>query len=178
MNLAAATVRKHRALVHFAGALTSGTCSEAGHGSRVARVPTLRSGGSMNPCLEVIAAAVIASASSSAHVDDDAVVRAPVGSTFVHGESLQPFENCWRMQVTKKDGTTNRDAGLWKDRFEVIDIDGRAYGVRIQDATFRNATGEVAATTRTINIFDRRTMAPVTRSYERHVAGKGDSSVH
>jgi hypothetical protein len=105
-------------------------------------------------------------------------IKAAVGSAIVNGESLQPFENSWRMQVTKKDGTVNADAGLWKDRFLVIDIDGREYGLRIQDATFKGKNGAIAATTRTINVFERRTMAPVTRWYERHVTGKEDSSVH
>jgi hypothetical protein len=109
---------------------------------------------------------------------DTGAVRVPVGSALVNGESLKPFENSWRMQVTQKDGTTNADAGLWKDRFEVIDIDGKQYGLRIQDATFKRSNGDIAATTRTINVFERRTMAPVTRWYERHVSGKKDSSVH
>jgi len=105
-------------------------------------------------------------------------VKAPVGSAVVNGESLKAFENSWRMQVTKKDGSVNSDVGLWRDRFEVIDIDGKEYGVRIQDATFKGKNGTVAATTRTINVFERRTMAPVTRWYERHVNGQEDSSVH
>jgi hypothetical protein len=113
----------------------------------------------------------------AAHDDTDAV-KAPVGSQLVNGESLRPFENSWRMQVTKKDGTTNADAGLWKDRFEVIDIDGKQYGVRVQDAIFKAKNGGIAATTRTVNVFERKTMAPVMRRYERHVTGKEDSSVH
>jgi hypothetical protein len=112
-----------------------------------------------------------------AHADAGAV-KVPVGSALVNGESLKPFENSWRMQVMKRDGTTNSDAGLWKDRFEVIDIDGKQYGLRIQDATFKRNNGDIAATTRTVNVFERRTMAPVTRLYERHVIGKEDSSVH
>src|SRR5262245_49178588 len=105
-------------------------------------------------------------------------IKVPVGSAMVKGQWLKPFENSWRMQVTKKDGTTNSDAGAWKDRFEVIDIDGKQYGLRIQDATFKGKNGDIAATTRTINVFERETMAPVTRWYERHVIGKEDSSVH
>jgi len=109
---------------------------------------------------------------------DPGFLRVPVGSALVNGASLKPFENSWRMQVTKKDGTTNFDAGLWKDRFEVIDIDGKHYGVRIQDATFKGKNGDIAATTRTVNVFERGTMAPVTRWFERHVTGKEESSVH
>jgi hypothetical protein len=122
--------------------------------------------------------AVLAIGASVAAPGDPGAVKVPVGSALVNGESLKPFENSWRMQVTKKDGTTNRDAGLWKDRFEVIDIDGKEYGIRIQDALFKAKNGDIAATTRTINVFERQTMAPVTRWYERHVAGKEDSSVH
>src|SRR5262245_45219511 len=70
---------------------------------------------------------------------DVGAVKVPVGSTLVNGEVLKPFENSWRMQVTKKDGTKNPDAGLWKDRFEFIDIDGKGYGVRIQDAIFKTS---------------------------------------
>jgi hypothetical protein len=122
--------------------------------------------------------AVLTTSASAGAQAEAGAVQVPVGSALVNGASLKPFENSWRMQVTKKDGTTNSDAGLWKDRFEVIDIDGRHYGVRIQDATFKGKNGDIAATTRTVNVFERGTMAPVTRWYERHVTGKEESSVH
>lgn len=112
-------------------------------------------------------------ASAQARAEDP--VKAPVGSALVHGESLKPYENSWRMQITAKGGTSPRNAGIWRDRFEVIDIAGKSYGIRLQDASFLNAAGEVAATTKTLNVFDRATMAPVTRAYERHVSGKADS---
>src|SRR5258708_15266522 len=133
-------------------------------------------GGMKTNAAFVVLSAMIAVSTAQASAAE--VIKAPVGSALVHGESLNPYENSWQMEVAKKDGTTNHDAGVWKDRFEIIDIDGKSYGVRIQDATFKSANGEVAATTRTINIFERRMMAPVTRFYERHLIGKEASSVH
>ena len=124
------------------------------------------------------AVVLIAAANSASAHDDPDVLKAPVGSPLIRGESLRPFENAWQMQVTKKDGASLADAGTWKDRLEILDIDGKTYGVRTQDAAFKNASGNVTATTHTVNIFERGTMAPVTRQYARHVTGKDDSSVN
>lgn len=130
----------------------------------------------MNTIAQLLAVSALL-AGAGAPAEESIPVRVSVGSALVNGESLEPYENSWRMEVTRG-GETNHDAGLWKDRFEVIDIDGKSYGVRFQDATFKNKAGNVAATSRTVNVFDRRTMAPVTRYYERHAVGKDDARVH
>ena len=126
-------------------------------------------------CACLISTAMIASATARA---DDHARKIEVGNSIVNGELLKPFENSWTMQVTRKDGTVNHDAGLWRDRLELIDIKGKTYGVRFQDATFKNKDGVVVGTTHTVNVFDRATMAPVTRSFERHMVGKEGSSVN
>ncbi|SRR6266404_2361533 len=43
--------------------------------------------------------------------------------------------------------------------------------------SFKGKTGEVAATTRTLNVFDAKTLAPITREFERHMVGGDDSKL-
>jgi len=98
-----------------------------------------------------------------------------VGDSQVHGERLQPYTNQWQMKVVKPDGTILEDAGTWTDQLEAVSIDGKQCWKRTQSATFKRKTGEVAATTKTVNVFDVKTMAPVSREFERHIAGGDDS---
>src|SRR5437879_6537660 len=93
-----------------------------------------------------------------------------------HGEHLQAFTNQWKMKVVRPDGSVLEDAGSWTDELSATTIEGRSCWKRSQAATFKHKTGEVAATTSTVNIFDAKTMAPVLREFERHVAGGDDSN--
>jgi hypothetical protein len=102
--------------------------------------------------------------------------KVEVGSPWVDGSRLQPYVNAWRMQVTKKDGETIADAGIWRDQLEAVHFAGRACWKRTQVATFKKKDGTVAATHVTINVFDRRTLAPVSREFRSERPGAPDSS--
>ena len=104
-------------------------------------------------------------------------VEVKPGDSRVHGEHLQAFTNQWKMKVVRPDGSVLEDAGSWTDELSATTIEGRSCWKRSQAATFKRKTGEVAATTSTVNIFDAKTMAPVLREFERHVAGGDDSKV-
>jgi len=99
------------------------------------------------------------------------------GDSRVHGERLQPFTNQWKMKVVRPDGTVLEDAGTWTDQLESVSISGRPCWKRTQFATFKRKTGEIAATTRTVNVFDARTLTPISREFERHMAGGDDSEL-
>jgi len=113
----------------------------------------------------------IAFIGASAHAEDISRNRLHVGDRLVDGRRLIPYENSWKMSVTTKDGITRQDAGIWRDRFEVIEIAGKEYGLRLQGASFKNKDGEVVATTKTTNVFERSTMAPITREFVSAKAG-------
>jgi len=100
-----------------------------------------------------------------------------VGDSQVHGERLQPYTNQWQMKVTRPDGTVQEDAGTWNDQLEAVSIDGKECWKRTQSAAFKRKTGEVAATTKTVNVFDAKTMVPISREFERHIIGGDDSKL-
>jgi hypothetical protein len=99
------------------------------------------------------------------------------GDPRIHGEHLQPFTNQWKMKVVGPDGTALEDAGTWTDQLESASVDGRSCWKRTQSATFKRKTGEIAATTRTVNVFDAKTLAPISREFERHMVGGEDSKL-
>ena len=100
-----------------------------------------------------------------------------VGDSQVHGERLQPYTNQWQMKVVRPDGSALEDAGTWTDQLEAVSIDGKQCWKRTQSAKFKKSTGEVAATTKTVNVFDARSMAPISREFERHIVGGDDSKL-
>ena len=112
-----------------------------------------------------------------AFTQEAAPLKVAVGDPIVNGARLQPYENQWSMSMVKPDGTVIADAGNWKDELKAVQIDGKVALQRTQQATFKNRKGEVAATTKTVNVFDARTMAPVSRAFEKHLDGGSDSSL-
>src|SRR5215813_13651607 len=100
-----------------------------------------------------------------------------VGDSQVHGERLQPYTNQWHMKVVRPDGNVLEDAGTWTDQLEAVSMDGKTCWKRTQSAAFKRKTGQVAATTKTVNVFEAKTMAPVSREFERHIAGGDDSKL-
>jgi len=100
-----------------------------------------------------------------------------VGDSEVHGERLRPYTNQWQMKVVRPEGSVLEDAGTWTDQLEAVSIDGKQCWKRTQSATFKRKTGEVAATTKTVNVFEAKTMAPVSREFDRHIAGGDDSKL-
>jgi hypothetical protein len=91
--------------------------------------------------------------------------RIEVGSPLVDGTRLQPYTNQWSMKVWTKDGRSNPNAGVWKDRLEAVRYAGRECWKRTQEATFRKKDGSLAAVHTTVNIVDRRTLEPLFREF-------------
>src|SRR5204862_173809 len=106
----------------------------------------------------------ISAANGMAHADYAKLVPklgpgANQGDSRVDGEHLQAFTNQWKMKVVRHDGSVLEDAGSWTDELSATTIEGRRCWKRSQAATFKRKTGEVAATTSTVNIFDAKTTA-------------------
>lgn len=116
-------------------------------------------------------------ASSITAAQDTAPVKVNVGDSIVNGRMLRPYKNQWAMTMIKPDGTIIQDAGSWKDELAIVMVDGEACLQRTQLASFKKTTGEIVATTRNVNVFDKETFAPVSRLYEKHVAGHEDYSL-
>jgi hypothetical protein len=99
-----------------------------------------------------------------------------VGSRLVHGSTLQPYTNAWQMATVSKTGERRADAGTWTDRLERVTIGGKSYFKRTQIASFKRKNGAVGATTETVNIFDARTLAPMSRTFKQRVVTTGQTS--
>ena len=107
-----------------------------------------------------------------------APVEVHVGDSMVDGSVLKPYKNQWQVSVTTPAGKQNPDAALWTDQLEFVKVDGRECLQRTQVATFKK-NGEMVGKTTTVNIFNPKTLAPVSRSFTRHVEKSGtDESTH
>ncbi len=103
---------------------------------------------------------------------DKAPIRVQAGDSILKDTALEPYKNQWRVSVTTPQGKQNPDAALWTDELEYVQINGRRLLQRTQIATFKQA-GQIVGTTTTVNVFDPKTMAPVSRSFARHVSKTG-----
>jgi hypothetical protein len=90
-------------------------------------------------------------------------VRIKVGDAMVAGAVIKPYKNVWRLTYAKP-GREPVDAATWTDEVEAVKIGGRSLLKRTQVATYPKR----GLTTTLINIFDPRTMAPVSRDYKRN----------
>jgi hypothetical protein len=116
--------------------------------------------------------AVICALCSVSIAQDKGPVRVRVGDSLLNGAALQPYKNQWRVSVTTPQGKQNPDAALWTDKLEYVQVNGRKCLQRTQVATFKQDGQSVGSTT-TVNVFDPKTMAPVSRSFTRHVSKTG-----
>jgi len=112
---------------------------------------------------------------TSVFAKDTDPVKVTVGDAAVSGAKLQPYKNSWGMTVIKPDGTVLSDVGTWDDLLELVNVNGRECFRRTQIARYKK-NGQVVTTTTTINVFDRKTMAPISRSFEKHGGPAGDRS--
>jgi hypothetical protein len=106
---------------------------------------------------------------------DRAPVRVQTGDAMLKGNELVPYQNQWRVSVTTPQGKHNPDAALWTDELAYVQVRGRRLLQRTQFATFKQ-NGEIVGTT-TVNVFDPKTMAPVSRSFTRHVSKTGSDDL-
>lgn len=96
-----------------------------------------------------------------------------VGDPMVNGSALQPYKNEWQVSVTSADGKEFPEAANWTDQLESVVVNGRRCLRRTQVATFKKKSGEVVGSTTNIDVFDAKTMAPVSRLFTRR-AEKGN----
>jgi hypothetical protein len=104
-------------------------------------------------------------------------VKVKVGDPIVSGASFKPYQNVWQMSVITPAGKEIPDAGTWSDDLSFVTIDGRQYLERTQVAIFKR-NGEVVAKTKTINVFDPATLAPVSRTFTRQLTNEPVEIVH
>jgi len=128
-----------------------------------------------NKVATFVVAGLAAFLPQGARGQEPAGLRINVGDPIVNGVWLRPYTNQWKMTRTLPDGQVLEDAGTWNDDVALVTMEGRECLRRTQTATFRRSNGEAAATTRNVNVFDRKTFAPVLRIYEKHVVGGEDS---
>jgi hypothetical protein len=119
----------------------------------------------------------LAFSKSIAWAQDSQPIALSIGDPLVRGDNLRPFKNQWHLSVTTADGKKLEDAGTWTDEMTAVTVDGRVCWKRTQFATYKAKNGEVRATSKTINTFDRRTLAPVYREFEKRVAGYENTRV-
>ena len=96
-------------------------------------------------------------------------MRAQAGDALVSGSSFQPYTNLWRMSAVTSSGKQVADLGTWSDDLDYVTVNGRRCLQRTQLATFLK-DGTVIGRTRTVNVFDPETLAPISRSFTRHSA--------
>jgi hypothetical protein len=107
---------------------------------------------------------------------DKGPIRVQVGDSLLNGAALRPYNNQLRVSVTTPQGKQNPDAALWTDKLEYVQVNGQKCLQRTQVATFKQDGQSVGSTT-TINVFDPKTMAPVSRSFTRHISKTGADDV-
>ena len=125
----------------------------------------------------VLLASIAACASStptapSRVAAENGSIVARAGDPVVDGSFLVPYENRWKITVTLADGRP-RDAGTWTDRLERVTVDARPMLRRTQRESelvtdedvhpglAAKIGGDRLEVTR-INVFDPKTVAPVT----------------
>jgi hypothetical protein len=83
-----------------------------------------------------------------------------VGDPLIDGSFIKPYKNLWRLTYTKPSGESI-DAATWSDEVERLRLNGRTLLRRTQVAKY-NRNGIVMTT---VNVFDPKTMAPVSRDF-------------
>src|ERR1043166_4112453 len=75
------------------------------------------------------------------------------GSPAIRASVLRPYRNLWNVQIRTKEGR-DIDWGTWSDQLE-----SRADGMLVRTQIARRTSGDQE--TRTTNVFDPHTLAPV-----------------
>ena len=91
---------------------------------------------------------------------DGGALKVRVGDPSVDGSFIRPYKNLWRLTYTKPSGESI-DAATWSDEVVRLRLNGRALLRRTQVAKY-NRNGIVMTT---VNVFDPKTMAPVSRDF-------------
>lgn len=108
----------------------------------------------------------------------DSVAQAPspavlhVGDLQVQGRTLKPYNNQWHVSLHKVDGTPLAEKAVWKDELRLLQKAGSEQLERTQTAVFTK-DGLKVGETKTVNVCDRNTLAPISRYYSRHASVPG-----
>ena len=90
-----------------------------------------------------------------------------VGDPSIDGSFLKPFKNAWKV-VYEFPGKEPFLVGTWTDELAAVDINGRHLLKRFQMADYAKYN---IVTTYT-NVFDPKTMAPVSQDFKRNDTGE------
>lgn len=89
-------------------------------------------------------------------------VKVKVGDPIVSGAAIKPYKNLWQLTYSKP-GREPIDAATWSDEVEAINVGGRALLKRTQVAKYSRRD----ITITTVNVFDPRTLAPISRDFKQ-----------
>jgi hypothetical protein len=92
--------------------------------------------------------------------------RISVGDPSVSGEHLVPYTNRWKF-TQQKPGGPAVEAGIWNDALEKTTYNGRPALKRIQTVQYTKKDIRI----RIVDVFDPKTMAPLTFDYSRSSDG-------
>ncbi|MBV8857535.1 MAG: hypothetical protein JOZ02_11440 [Acidobacteria bacterium] len=95
-----------------------------------------------------------------ARAQDGGALKVRVGDPVVNGSFIKPYKNLWRLTYTRPSGESI-DAATWSDEVERLRLNGRTLLKRTQVAKYTR--NDISMTT--VNVFDPKTMAPVSRDF-------------
>ena len=101
-------------------------------------------------------------------------LRVSVGDPVMRVSVLRPYTNRWRVSLHGKDGKLLAETAVWTDELTAVRVNGASCFQRTQIATF-SKDGAVVGKTETVNVFDAKTMAPVSRTFTRHASVPGQA---
>ncbi len=126
----------------------------------------------LNRFIQMVALAVVAvsvfpifTVAQSPSMASTQVVR--VGDPSIDGSFLKPFKNAWKV-VYEVPGKEPFLVGTWTDELTAVEINGRHLLKRVQMADYAKYN---IVTTYT-NVFDPKTMAPVSQDFGRNDTGE------
>lgn len=122
--------------------------------------------------VHLVALALLSSAVSPSSLRAQAPAVTPtdvirVGDPAVDGVNLKPYKNAWKV-VYAFPGKEPFLVGTWTDELKAVDVNGRHLFKRTQMADF--AKYNIATTY--VNVFDPKTMAPVSMDFKRSDTGE------
>lgn len=130
-------------------------------------LPRLRS----TPAARIVIAAVLFLASAvvlaAPQTGDTPPERINLGDSRLDGSFLKPYKNAWKI-VYEFPGREPMIVGVWSDELSEIETDGRHLLKRTQMADY----AKYGIVTTNINIFDPKTMAPVSMEFSRSDTGE------
>ena len=121
-------------------------------------VTTGWSGGAAGAALWILGAAAAASAQEGPRIEG--------GDPSVSGAFLHPYTNRWSFAI-EKPGAPPVEAGIWTDAMEAVSYQGRPALKRTQVADYKKGIRLTF-----VNVFDPKTMTPLTFDYTRSDTGE------